>query len=92
MGLRITEDGVRKVCAVILVGTIAGAVSYGQVAVSEDHNINTSYYNELLRGHYFDEDVKKNREDLLASIENGGSSKAKIYGKKKELVPKTIKK
>ncbi len=84
MSFRFTENGLRKACALVLVGTIAGGVSYGQV------HLNNTMNNDFLKGYYYDEDVKKNREDLMLSISNGGSSKVKTYGKKKELVPKTI--
>lgn len=77
------DNGLRKMCALILVGTIAGSVSYGQV-------VNVGSNNDLIRGFYYDEDVKKNREDLMKRIELGGS--AKTYEKKRDLVPKTIKK
>lgn len=83
MSFRFTESGIRKGIALILVGTIAGSVSYGQVFNSQGNN-------DLVRGFYYDEDVKKNRDDLMRSIELGGS--AKTYGKKRDLVPKTIKK
>lgn len=83
MSLRFTENGIRKGIALVLVGTIAGSVYYGQV-------INVGNNNEFLKGYYYDEDVKRNREELMRSIELGG--KAKTLEKKRDLVPKTIKK
>ena len=92
MGFRFNENGIRKGIALILVGTIAGSVSYGQVAYAKSVSNESGYYNELLRGHYYDEDVKANREALFRSIEAGGSEKAKMYGKKKDnfSVPKGV--
>lgn len=83
MSYRFTENGLRKGIALILVGTIAGGISYGQVT-----RVGSSC-NDFLKGYYYDEDVKKNREDLMKSIELGSS--AKTYEKKRELCPKTIK-
>lgn len=83
MSFRFTESGIRKGIALILVGTMAGGISYGQVA-----NADTSC-NDFFKGYYYDEDIKKNREDLMSSIELGG--KAKTFEKKRDLVPKTIK-
>ena len=85
MKLGFTNGGVRKLCAVVLVGTIAGGVTYGQVA-----SIGSDTTNDFLKGYYYDEDVKKNRDELLAGIALGGSNKAKTFGKKKEIIPKTI--
>lgn len=85
MRLGYTNNGLRKVCALVLVGTIAGGVTYGQTVSIENQRTN-----DFLKGYYYDEDVKKNREDLLGSIALGGSSKVKSLGKKKEMIPKTI--
>ena len=82
MSFRFTENGIRKGIALVLVGTIAGSAYYGQV-------INVGNNSEFLKGYYYDEDVKKNREELMRSIELGG--KAKTLEKKRDLVPKTIK-
>ena len=84
MRLGFTNNGFRKLCAVVLVGTIAGGVTYGQ-AVSAKHQSN----NEFLKGYYYDEDVKKNREELLGSITSNGKKKVKTFGKR-EVIPKTI--
>ncbi|MBQ2909752.1 MAG: hypothetical protein IJE53_02985 [Bacilli bacterium] len=83
MSLRFTENGIRKGLALILVGTIAGSAYYGQVVSVEGNS-------DFLKGYYYDEDVKKNRDDLMKSIELGGSTKT--YEKKRDLCPKTIKK
>lgn len=83
MSFRFTENGIRKGLALILVGTIAGSAYYGQV-------ISVGGNSDFLKGYYYDEDVKKNREELMRSIELGG--KAKALEKKRDLVPKTIKK
>ena len=63
MGFRITENGVRKACALVLVGTMVGGVTYGQVL--------------------------ENSADLMSSIELGG--KAKTLEKRRDVMPKTIK-
>ena len=83
MSFRFTENGIRKGIALILVGTIAGSVYYGQT-------ISVGSNSDLLKGYYYDEDVKRNREELMRSIELGG--KSKTLEKKRDLVPKTIKK
>lgn len=83
MSFRFTENVIRKGLALVLVGTMTGSAYYGQM-VSVGSN------NDFLKGYYYDEDVKKNREDLMKSIELGGS--AKTYEKKRDLCPKTIKK
>lgn len=83
MSFRFTENGLRKGVALILVGTLAGGAYYGQVYGPVSGN-------DFVKGYYYDEDVKKNREDLMKSIELGGS--AKTYEKKRDLCPKTIKK
>lgn len=82
--MRFTEEGLRKACALVLVGTIAGCVTYGQVA-----SIESGSTNDFLRGYYYDEDVKKNREELLGNIVSNGKTKVKSFGKK-EVIPKTI--
>lgn len=85
MRLGFTNNGLRKLCAVVLVGTIAGGVTYGQVA-----SIGSDTTNDFLKGYYYDEDVKKNRDELLGGITLGGSNKVKTFGKKKEVIPKII--
>lgn len=82
MSFRFTENGIRKGIALVLVGTIAGAVSYGQMA-------NTVNGNNISKCYYYNEDVKRNKEELMSSIESG--SKGKTFEKKRDLVPKTIK-
>ena len=84
MRFNYSNNGLRKVCALVLVGTIAGGVTYGQ-AVSVESQSN----NDFLKGYYYNEDVKKNREELLGSIASGGKNKVKTFGKK-EVTPKTI--
>ena len=82
MGFRITENGVRKACALVLVGTMVGGVTYGRVVA------NSANRNDFIKGYYYDEDVKKNRADLMSSIELGG--KAKTLEKRRDVMPKTI--
>ena len=82
MSFRFTENGIRKGIALVLVGTIAGSVSYGQLT-------NTTNGNNFSKCYYYNEDVKRNKEDLMRSIALGG--KAKTLEKKRDLVPKTIK-
>ena len=84
------EKGFKKGVALILVGTIAGCVSYGPSLFASNNDASKTYCNELLKGYYYDEDVKKNRQDIMGKMEVGGS--AKIYEKKRDLCPKTIKK
>ena len=79
-----SNNGLRKVCALVLVGTIAGGVTYGQTVSLECQS-----NNDFLKGYYYDEDVKKNREDLLGSITSNGKNKVKTFGKR-EVIPKTI--
>lgn len=83
MGFRITENGVRKACALVLVGTMVGGVTYGQVVA------NSANSNDFIKGYYYDEDVKKNKADLMSRIELGG--KAKTLEKRRDVMPKTIK-
>jgi hypothetical protein len=52
MSFRFTENGIRKGIALVLVGTIAGSVSYGQLT-------NTTSGNNFGKCYYYDEDVKK---------------------------------
>ena len=82
MSFRFTENGIRKGIALVLVGTIAGSISYGQMA-------NTVNGDNFGKCYYYDEDVKRNKEDLMRSIALGG--KAKTLEKKRDLVQKTIK-
>ena len=82
MSFRFTENGIRKGIALVLVGTIASSVSYGQLT-------NTTSGNNFGKCYYYDEDVKRNKEDLMRGIALGG--KAKTLEKKRDLVPKTIK-
>ena len=88
MRIKFTGNGLRKGVALLLVGTIAGGVSYGRVvsATSDDAGL---LYNDFLKGYYSDEDVKRNKEELMSSIELAG--KAKTLEKKRDIVPKTIK-
>ena len=51
--------------------------------------VNTTSGNNFGKCYYYDEDVKRNKEDLMRSIALGG--KAKTLEKKRDLVPKTIK-
>ena len=82
MGFRITENGVRTACALVLVGTMVGGVTYGRVVATSANS------NDFIKGYYYDEDVKKNRGDLMSSIELGG--KAKTLEKRRDVMPKTI--
>ena len=83
MSFRFTENGIRKGIALVLVGTIAGSISYGQMA-------NAVNGDNVSKCYYYNEDVKRNKEELMSSIELSG--KAKTFHKKRDLVPKTIKK
>ena len=84
MRLGFTNNGFRKLCAVVLVGTIAGGVTYGQTVSLECQS-----NNDFLKGYYYNEDVKKNIEDLLGNITSNGKKKVKTFGKR-DVIPKTI--
>ena len=76
MSLRFT-NGMKKVCAMVLVGTIAGGASFGQITYAKIGQINGSSYSALLRGEYSNEEAKKNRDSILNAMESDGNTKVK---------------
>lgn len=82
----------RKIIAYTLVGTMATSVG---VAMEERAVIDTSkkiVSSDLANGYYYDEDVKKNRQEIMDRIALGGGERVKTYGKVKNTsaVPKRI--
>ena len=65
----------RKVMAYVLVGSMVTCTTPKVGIVVNDTN------RDLINGFYYDEDVKKNREDLMNRIKFGGSEKVKLLGK-----------
>ena len=82
----------RRIIAYTLVGTMATSVGVAmeeRVSNDPDKRIVAS---DLANGYYYDEDVKKNRQEIMDRIAFGGSEKVKTYGKVKNTsaVPKKI--
>jgi hypothetical protein len=60
----------------------AMATSFTIVGTAAKVNGNeVKYSTDLVRGYYYDEDVKQNREDIMNRIKFGGSDKVKSLGK-----------
>ena len=82
----------RKIIAYTLVGTMATSVGVAmeeRVSNDPDKRIVSS---DLANGYYYDEDVKKNKQDIMDRIALGGGAKVKTYGKVKNIsaVPKKM--
>ena len=82
----------KKIIAYTLVGTMATSVG---VAMEERLTTEPSkkvVSSDLANGYYYDEDVKKNKQEIMGRIALGGSEKAKTYGKVKNTntVPRKI--
>ena len=75
----------RKVMAYALVGTmVTGVVVASEEKFANIGDENKSYLaSDIANGFYYDEDVKRNRQELMDRIQFGGSEKAKTYGKTK---------
>lgn len=65
----------RKVMAYVLVGSMVTCTTPKVGTIIHDGN------RDLINGFYYDEDVKKNREDLMNRIKFGGREKVKTLGK-----------
>ena len=77
----ISNYGLRKVLAFVLVGTMATGATAGKVVYSTDLD-NNRYVNEFVMGHYYNEDIKAEQARIQGIIVGVGSSKAKSYSKK----------
>lgn len=75
----------RKVMAYALVGTmVTGVVVASEEKAANVGNEKKTYFaSDIDNGFYYDEDVKRNRQELMDRIQFGGSETAKTYGKRK---------
>ena len=82
----------RKILAYTLVGTMATSVGVAMEERVVDDTDKRIVSSDLANGYYYDEDVKKNRQEIMDRIALGGGEKVKTYGKVKNIsaVPKKI--
>ena len=74
-----------KILAYTLVGTMATSVGVAMEERVVDDTDKRIVSSDLANGYYYDEDVKKNRQEIMDRIALGGGEKVKTYGKVKNI-------
>ena len=71
----------KSIVSVVLVGTIAACIASAPKLLNLNNN---DASRNIYRGYYTDEDVKKNKADIMNGISEGNNKQVKTYAKKKK--------
>ena len=71
----------KSIVSVVLVGTIAACIASAPKLLNLNSN---DASRNISRGYYTDEDVKKNKTDIMNGISDNGNKQFKTYSKKKK--------
>lgn len=71
----------KSIISVVLVGTIAACIASAPKFLSSNGN---DASRNISRGFYTDEDVKKNKANIMNGILDSSGKEVKTYGKKKK--------